>query len=80
MKIKTKDFELMMQYVLKERPEHIDIHQDTFCYTFGFTDAENRTCTIKLFETSANTTPELVKSMKLYTRFKDTKKKEDSDE
>jgi hypothetical protein len=80
MKIKTKDLELLMQYISKERPEHVDIQEDTFCYKFGFADAEHRSCVIKLFETTANTTPELVKSMKLYTRFKETKKKEEPNE
>jgi hypothetical protein len=80
MKIKTKDLELLMKYIEKEKPETIDIHVDTFSVTFGFADAEHRDCVIRLFETSTNTTPELVKKMKLYTRIKETKKQGDGNE
>ena len=80
MKIKTKDLELMMQYIVKEKPESVDINEDTFLIKFGFSDAENRYCVIKLFESTANTTPELVKSMKLYTRVKEPKKQGEENE
>lgn len=80
MKLKRSDIELMMRYIEKEKPEFIDVVCDNFCVLFRFTDAEHRDCTIKLFESLTNTTPELTKSMKLYTRFKETKKKEEDNE
>lgn len=80
MKIKTKDLELLMKYVEKEKPETVDIHVENFSATFGFADAEHRDCVIRLFETSANTTPELVKKMKLYTRIKEPKKQGEDNE
>lgn len=79
MRIKIKDLELMMQYISKEKPETAYIHLDNFFVTFSFADAENRECVIKLFESTTNATPELTKSMKLYTRFKETKPKQEEE-
>lgn len=72
--------ELMMKYIEKEKPEVVSISVDNFKVNFHFTDAENRTCIVTLFESTANTTPELTKNMKLYTRFKETKKQGDDNE
>lgn len=81
MNIKRTDLELLVQYVQKEKPEVIRISEENFRINFSFTDSENRNCTITLFESTANTTPELTKNMKLYTRFKETKaKKEEENE
>lgn len=80
MKIKRTDLELFMKYIEKEKPETVDIHVENFSTTFSFADAEHRDCMIRLFESSANTTPELNKKMKLYTRFKETKKQGDDNE
>lgn len=80
MRIKRSDMELMMRYIEKEKPETISILPDNFKINFTFTDSENRNCTVTLFESTANTTPELTKNMKLYTRMKDSKPQEDTDE
>ena len=80
MRIKRSDIELMMRYIEKEKPEIVSIVVDNFKVNFHFADSENRNCTVTLFESTANTTPELTKNMKLYTRFKDPKQKGDQDE
>lgn len=80
MKIKRTDLELLMKYIEKEKPETVDMNVENFSTTFGFSDAEHRDCIIRLFESQTNTTPELTKKMKLYTRIKETKNQGDSNE
>ncbi len=73
MKLKRTDFELLMQYLQKEKPETIEIlnHSDGFqaATGFSFVDLENRQCVVKLFDAAHNVTPELTKTMKLYSRL-----------
>ena len=75
MKLKRKDLELLMQYLDKEKPEFVElVKNDTNFQSatgFAFRDLEGRDCTIKIFDAQHNITPELTKTMKLYTRLKD---------
>lgn len=74
MKLKRTDLELLMQYLQKEKPETVEVlmHEDGFraAIGFGFDDIEKRSCVIKVFDASHNITPELTKTMKLYSRIK----------
>lgn len=70
MKLKRSDIELLMQYIEKEKPETVEIAIDNYHTSFEFRDAEARTCIVKLFDTMTSTTPELTKTMKLYSRVK----------
>jgi hypothetical protein len=78
MKLKRTDLELLMRYIEKEKPELVDVNMsdEAFrgCVGFSFADAEHRDCTVKIYAAAANVTPELTKTMKLYSRFD---KKED---
>ena len=71
MKLKIKDLQLLMEYLKKEGCELVEIDQEPLDigYSFTFKDVEHRSCIIKLYSSATNTTPDLTKSMKLYTRF-----------
>lgn len=65
---------MLMDYISKEGAQSVEViteKERTFApyISFEFQDAENRSCLIKLFEASTATTPELVKTMRLYTRI-----------
>jgi hypothetical protein len=80
MKVKFKDLVSFMEYATKEKPEYVSVNIDNFKFDLSFMDSENRNCTVTIFESMVNTTPELTKNMKLYTRLKETAKKESEDE
>jgi hypothetical protein len=73
MKIKRTDLELLMKYLEKEKPETVDVHlnDDNFrgSVGFSFADADSRDCLVKVYSATHNITPDLTKTMKLYTRF-----------
>lgn len=72
MRIKRKDLELLMTYLEKEKPELVELGVDEEAFragiTVGFEDSEKRRCVVKLFGADRNITPELTKTMQLYTR------------
>ena len=80
MKVKFKDIISFMEYATKEKPEYLSVNIDNFKFDLSFTDSENRNCTVTIFESMVNTTPDLTKNMKLYTRLKETIKKEEDNE
>lgn len=76
MKLKVSDLLDVLEYATKEQAITINItapEMDVATY-FEFTDLEKRECKIKIYAASANVTPDLTKTMKLYTRLKRTGK------
>lgn len=77
MKLKRTDLELLMQYLAKERPEVVEVVVNDIEFkaaiAFAFKDTENRDCIIRLHDASHSTTPDLVKTMKLYSRVSPSK-------
>lgn len=85
MKIKYGDLDLLMQYLHKEAAElvSVEIGNMDSRMSFMFKDLENRDCCVTLFAADHNTTPELTKTMKLYSRLPKVaskKSKESEDE
>lgn len=75
MKLKLSDLKLVMDYVLKENPETLEIEESPKTnlgsgINFTFADVEQRQCIITIYQASLNCTPDLQKTMKLYSRVK----------
>lgn len=72
MKLKRADLELLMQYLEKEKPEIVEVVVNDTDFRaavgFSFRDLENRDCMVKLHDAAHNVTPDLTKTMKLYSR------------
>lgn len=80
MKLKRSDLELVFNYIQKEHPETLEImpSEDNnlgSAMSFMFEDAEQRLCTITVYQASLNSTPDLTKKMKLNSRTKKTNRK-----
>ncbi len=74
MRIKTEDMELLMAYVDREMPVTIDVKYEgqslNGYVSFTFQDQEDRECQVRIYHDALNQRPDLIKSMKLDTRFK----------
>lgn len=83
MKIKRKDLELLMQYLEREKPEMVDLEFDenslNSSVKFSFRDLEARECTVRIFNGTLNSSPDLIKTMKLYSRVPKTEPSSGSD-
>ena len=75
MKIKRKDLELLMKYLEAEKPELVDIveTEDLAGFKFTFDDSKRVMCSIKIYNSSINATPDLLRTTKLYTNSLDKK-------